>query len=1445
VKWSDRSSAASLLLDGRPLEEGSFEATNAKVFREVDGILAEGAGSTAIQQKPSLSQQLLSSGHSSSPSHSTSGFSTTEKSNRYGVGSNTDIFDMEKPIALPLSHPAHQFQASQFFGVAATKEILLMNNSGGKTLEAQTRQGIENLHEKAAGSSRDLFAGMDASSTSVSSASDDRGFDRRLSHSGFDRRNSLDRRPSTEMYSGGEAQLSGPLVSNPHESLPVSHTEMMAAAAAADRRPMTQGQKEHARDTYVSPSNYDTLPTRSDASHSTTFPSGAGVFGLPSGVSSLTVPGVAGEPVQGEANMKEAGKERVELATKYLYIHGLLEKMISSAQLSYQVSLQLESLRKRLKPKRTQGLSQEQVQEMRSMYNQKHLVLTDSRELFLKSRLTLQWFYRDFELNYGLHLLHDAEVMTRRERAMYETTGYEVQQTEYHSFGSGLPSAQEQANLAHYDKTLAAIEGRRTALELRLMANERYALSIAHYYLSKHSAGSGLTMQDAPDLDPSFFSLLDVSHTHRVSREELHQGLIRLAEAMDSLNARIMALRIHNQSIEEGTARGGQNMNVKSANETKIQRLEVELGETRRKLHQLHSFFLQTFTRNVFVNVDPSSLEAETIDARGLRSDLSSLTSSRKAVNPLDLANEGVVGPDETVRQENVGSGLPVEHVAGKVEVEEEKYEERVQVKEEIRQSPEIAKESFSERNQQSSFEPRTANPRVTEAVEQWKRDSGMWNAAPFASSSVEGLSTSTGVLIHFQEHEKQPVQAEKVEERLAMETGLLSPTKSQMLWSKANKPLPQAPMPTVSQLVARINSKDNEFNTNSHLAKRLHPSMLQRHAETLRHVPKQDIRESIFGGLHSSEFPLIDSVEATPLADILLATAVHAPAMAHQLTPIAEVITPSPFGGQHDKMADLSPVDEFGNSFSLQYSDSPRNAALAALVKERELKRAEMTLDHPSGLRRFRNGSVHTVTALLDLPIDSRDLKHTAVNLRHVSWKKAQRTMSGGMHALTKANVRVIPEAIYAPGIDAATNSPLARIIQPGQLKSEKSALTKVTNIRDSGYGGRHDNNADLGYIDAEELNQSHDQLHHIRLDRATPTLGGGLHTVAKPDTTVVPDNVLDAEAPSNAPLAAVVTESALRSEKRHLDHVPIELQRNTMSGGVHMNDKSATLHPTLMERVKTFVGLDSGPDTTAPELGKVVAHSSPRKSPRTLPLARRPAPSAFTFSEGRTGAAAPTAAVLQQQGQVPFPQNAVLAQKVKPAALQQEAKELTPATAVHGALAPIVGESQLIMQRRELHHVSIDRIELKRDLAAGVGCVTTRKATPRRRIVEQPHHEHVAHERELPAHHGEPGDANFEFEKTSPAHIQQPDHAIPSPRLPQVVGRSVGASSRASSPAGRVVLAEQKPVYAQEQWTKNSVAPLDDSAKERATFDPRLANEQNVVINMTRPMHQTMPMQ
>jgi hypothetical protein len=109
-------------------------------------------------------------------------------------------------------------------------------------------------------------------------------------------------------------------------------------------------------------------------------------------------------------------KGHVELVTKYLFIDALLAKMIASAQTSYQLSLQLESLRKRLKPKRAKGLTRDQISELHRQQDEKRLLLRDNQELFNKSRLTLQWFYTDYNLCYWLHLLHDVEVATRQQR---------------------------------------------------------------------------------------------------------------------------------------------------------------------------------------------------------------------------------------------------------------------------------------------------------------------------------------------------------------------------------------------------------------------------------------------------------------------------------------------------------------------------------------------------------------------------------------------------------------------------------------------------------------------------------------------------------------------------------------------------------------------------------------------------------------------------------------------------------------------------------------------------------------------------------------------------------------------------------------------------------------------------------------------------------------------
>jgi hypothetical protein len=1315
VKWTERSSAAKMLLDGRPTPAGlPLDRQNDAVLREIDTILAEGAGSTAIQHKPSLSQQLLSGNSvpsSSAGTHSHSASSPRTSSNsRYGCGSNNDIFDMEKPIALPLSHPAHQLQASQTFGVAATKEILLARSESAKTanlsdLEDWTRRGIEN--------------GVVRQNT---------------------QRQLLDISDLASIQDGHQ----GMFASNPHEALPA--TDPLAGNFRSDIQPAA--------------ASYDDASGR---------PNGAGLFGVPASSDTQVLPaGVS------ETEAFAATKERIELATKYLYITTLLEKMTASAQLSYQMALQMESLRKRLKPKRTRGLSQDVIDQMRLQYNQQKRILGDSRELFLKSRLTLQWFYRDFDLNYGLHLLSDAELVTVAEKERLASMPVDPD-------NQGVTWAHTEHPL---DATLAGIESRRTGLELRLNANERYALSIAHYYLSKHSRGNGLSMQDAPDFDLALFQMLDTTHSQVISREQLHMGIHRLAEAVDSLNARIRALQMHNETMNETAATGGQYQNVISSNATKIARLQAELAPIRSQLQQLYSYFLNVFTRNIFVNLDASDLhgarlEAEDIDARGLRSDIANISSSGALpVNPLDLANDGVVGPDEIVPQAHVGTGLAVEREANTVS-------EQPQVKI-VRETGLFASPAIGFGNG-LEFQGAPQSATGTIAVNQ--------------PAVAYGEELPVDVAAH-QAWNPQPPAAESSQAQL------------NALLSRARKPLPAQPVQRAAQAP--------QVATNAALAPTLHASELQQQHEILHHVNAAEVNESDFGGQHPLNARVYDAVQPADPVPIMLATSPTAASrtLAAVTTELAQSGAPQTVVLAEQTRV-LSPITEVATPMILMQSDSlpapavetmtpvqpplplvPTNAALAPVVQERQLQATAQVLSHPSDVVQLPGGSVHDSHASVVTPPHWQELKAHQKELHHVSMKKAQLTPSGGIHTLSKQVVRIVPDAIYSSEQpEAATNSGLARVVQAGHLKTVKLSKVPESALTPSSFGGHHDRNADLeGFIDEAALKQEKSELHHVALEKAAPTLSGGLHTIAQPNTAVVPERVLEGQAPANVALASAVKPKELLQEKRALEHIPVEYQRETMSGGVHMNDRSAALQPSLLDRVKHFVGLDTSVDKTAPELGHVVTKKE---------------------------------IVQHHEERVVRVTNESIAQVAE-----------KPTT--HAALAPLISDSMLISQARVMHHVDVKRVELKNDIAAGVGAVTTRRAS----ISRRPSHALVEVDRSLL----NPPSQALVVQETAVASVPRPVEsqalvvpenmdvvavAVPSPRLPVVHGRSGSVSSNPSPRQSAVLVAPPQQLMLDS--SKDNLPTLFDFEKHTPTmleqdkakrFDAFLATEKNVDI-------------
>jgi hypothetical protein len=369
------------------------------------------------------------------------------------------------------------------------------------------------------------------------------------------------------------------------------------------------------------------------------------------------------------------------------------------------------------------------------------------------------------------------------------------------------------------------------------------------------------------------------------------------------------------------------------------------------------------------------------------------------------------------------------------------------------------------------------------------------------------------------------------------------------------------------------------------------------------------------------------------------------------------------------------------------------------------------------------------------------------------------------------------------------------------------------------------------------------------------------------------------------------------LRSERRSLDHVPIERQIPTTSGGVHMADSSSTVPLTLMDRVKSALGMETKAEHTAqtaevPGLGhvvdkvpvKIVPHEvsspsaaaaaatlappphhsivsgilpalqsltnalSPRSSPRSVPAHPPPAPPALPSQHRRLSVES-------------VAQNASLAPHITAQSLIEQ-KPLTPIS-TNKLLAPLVRGEELQAQKGLMHHVPLERVELKRDLAAGVGQVTTRKATPRSQLRGS-----IAAKPQVFTFNS-PSAAtasNIPAQPVIPSAVQQ---AIPSPRLPTVAHRAVAqpalqqfaGSPRTlgvpvSAPVSQTISPRNAEVYIRQPepsamgldklppvdamnkdlWTEEEGAPRDEIAR-----DPLSSREQFAAIQQP-PQQETM---
>jgi len=1674
VKWSERAPQAMLLLGSGNARfhqdrDRTLDEQTTRNIADIDRLMAHAAASTAFRSDGAggsgSSGLLSSSGAGSSLGMSSSSSDVTES--RYGAGSNTDIFDPERPVALPLSHPAHQMLASQFFGAAATKEIVLAQNASAPSthpaalaaceqpkqqaseeqLTEWTRGRLERVHTLSKMDPHGVNSGgvalgslpplMHQSSGSALSSGQNSAAS---SAANSPRRSSMSSATLPVEERGSQSTLLSTAQStNPHLPLNAGLDQHLAYnSTTAPPRPLTDEETRAARDNYKAPTMYDTVPAAGQA----TYPVGTGLAGVPHSATadlqavqhnpnSTTVPGVVlpasdalSDPSSDLSPNSGSGtgssmalKERVELVTKYLYVHALLDKMIASAQTSFQIALHMESLRKQLKPKRTRGMSASAIAVLQQSFDEKRQILRDNMELFDKSRLTLQWFKHDFNLCFCLHLLHDTEVVTRTQRDHFQQEYLQIQQREaqqaqqsglapvevddaqrgvanYNTYGSAPVSAAAHRadTIARLDRVLAGLETRRAQIELRLQANERTALSIAHYYLSRHSNGAGLSITDAPELPSAYFSMLDLSHTQRVTREGLQVTLCRLAETLDSLNARIQALQMHNESMADGSHAtaaavgaaqpSGQSSNMQKSNARKIEKLQQEQLHTAQALRGISNFFLNVFVSNIFVNIgyaavrgaleeqaavaaaDPAHslgkpvLGSEDINPNALLTDLNALSNTKTQVlNPLDVANEGVVGPDERVASQ-VATGLPVDRTATTVD-------------------PERAASIVREHESATGAKPAASSPArygstIAARLARLKEiEAANLHPAPHAAQQP--------VEIHDLLEKEQKVAPQALVVESSPESATRPSTSRQstdltMLTSRSRKALPTPP----SNRAASLPIQSGAVARNAALAPAVQPADLQQ--AQLAHVPDSAIKPSIYGGQHDRSMipgavgdvpadgtainaalaPVVDEgalasqgahlahvplteanvtdfggitmhpgvfageqqlqqapvasideeqkeaiiagqkpIDAMPAAAVAAAgslsggginalptgvlaeqsrleneavlsapTPIAAPQKTlesnpvwsepHSLTEAAEtIVAPSAQHQPTTLVMDAPPVLVAPQSLPNEVPATiGANAALAPLVSAKELKAEKKALEHVHPSEQVASdvtGSTHMAGAAL--PPSHASLVQAQEGLSHVDLSKAPVTASGGVHLIAQPDLRPVPSQAASSEAHHAT---LAPVVREADLKAQHDALEKVdvSHVQPSQYGGVHQDGAQVDTIDRVALQyvKAH-QLHHVPIDKAAtsasggihmiaqpeleqgkvpeqafippdqsissnaalaPTIrpeelqvqrahldsteahhhlqpsryggvhaegaqtgvvadpvalqfvkehelshvpiekapvtaSGGVHLIAQPDTTRVPEAAAAPEGlPINAALAGAVSPTALRYERRSLEHVPLERQVPTASGGVHMGDSAATVPLTLMDRVKSVLGLETSAEqkaATAPieGLGRVVDRVPVKVEAHTVDSVSEAAAASAPVSSGM---ASPSTDLV---------------------------------FAANKGLAPLIGTVDLVSEKLKLHHVPLQRLELKRDLAAGVGQVTTRRATPRHQLRGSIVGQRLA------------GAEEDDLLHLDAASSSAPASAVPSPRnrLPLVTaGRAASASN---SPRGSVLLQQQ----------------------------------------------------
>jgi len=339
----------------------------------------------------------------------------------------------------------------------------------------------------------------------------------------------------------------------------------------------------------------------------------------------------AASPTEWTISKANYTPEKRAVISEFLFIHSLIEKCILNCQFCYKLYLKSLRLHHDLSKHKKQWTANH-VDLVTKELQRTEKLLTDSLANFDRARRTLLWAHRDYELSVGLlKLEQQIKRLIRCNTAAHKLVS---------------PTSQLCLSL---DELLNDLNKLKSQYYSAIHKNDKEAINLGFNYLDADE-NNKLSIADLNEMSPRVRQLLGTTDKKQLTNKHLHTVFDQQVNTIKDLVERTKQLEMKNAELKaEGLA----------VNDALIAKQQQEINSLIDRtiracddLHELYTFFLQAFARNVFAELNTEDLQhSAELEAKTLTAGLASLDINKQQ-DPLATKEASVNAVKELIKED-------------------------------------------------------------------------------------------------------------------------------------------------------------------------------------------------------------------------------------------------------------------------------------------------------------------------------------------------------------------------------------------------------------------------------------------------------------------------------------------------------------------------------------------------------------------------------------------------------------------------------------------------------------------------------------------------------------------------------------------------------------------------------------------------------------------------